>query len=190
MHTYMCDLNNLALTPCLRFSHLRFTPNDSITHRIGNYAHPVQFMHTLFRLIRVHVGVQIFFQHLHRFLDAKLREVGAPDSLHTCAVSMLTLADLGSVPMGSRWESMEKKAVKLRSKPELISTEDTLLRFHLARAGIRDLSLLPMLELGLVAVGVYEHHSWFSQPSVDSDTYAFNSNKRRIHSHQYISHFS
>jgi len=132
----------------------------------GDYRHGWQFMHAMYRMIRKHCGIKMFFQHLHRRLDQLLIKVGAPEGVRTNAADLQSRADLGDVPVIGRWEYMQKAAWHLRrTNPELIDPHATLLRLWLGRAGITDCRLCPMLKEGFVAIGIYEHHRWYSQPN-------------------------
>ena len=70
----------------------------------GDYRHGWQFMYGCYRMIRKHCGIQMFFQHLHRFLDKKLIEAGAPDGVRTNATNIQSRSNLGDTPVGGRWE--------------------------------------------------------------------------------------
>lgn len=57
------------------------------------------------------------------------------------------------------------------SERSLIDPKETLLIQWLKKVGVDDFTLRPMLCLGFLAVGIYEHHRWYSVPSADRNKY-------------------
>ena len=57
------------------------------------------------------------------------------------------------------------------SERSLIDPKETLLIQWLKKVGVDDFTLRPMLCLGFLAVGIYEHHRWYSVPSADRYKY-------------------
>jgi hypothetical protein len=154
LFTIWCDLHCLSLV--VDQSRVAFggKPKRGVDH-------PEQVLFDIIHLIRVHVGIGVFFELVAHQLNTMLREFGAGGDLFITSKVLQSKMKLVDQAPGNRWEAKETVASYLMDKKKVLfgGPEYNAYRTRLP------CTHLEVLVLGLRTLFRDHHHAWYSQPS-------------------------
>lgn len=125
--------------------------------------HPEQVLFDIIHLIRVHVGVRVFFKLFADSVNVILEGKGAPGHLGVTCEDVRSAIELADKAPGNRWEAKEKVAYWLLREHPILWVGEEYDDYREFLPG----TTLDILTHGLDVVFMDLYHGWYNQKSVD-----------------------